>query len=483
MRKIILLSLTAVLVLAAGIAVFLNIYLKSANEHIPAQPGKELPMLTLATARPLLQNPDRGLRMETYITLAPEGAPESYPGSAQDPFEKLLGFIEKYEEESPVLLQLYVYLTRYNEKPLDDTAFDQLQRMLELCRDQNIRVLLRFVYQNESNPDPDWPRVEGHLWQIGAWFRANGQLLEDTLCAVQAGIVGYWGEGHSNVNFAKKYIGPAFDKLIEITPEDVFVQVRQTALYRAVSRGYRDRLGMHDDYIIGEMNGAWSFFTGKNNRATRQLEERFRRTVNDAELPWGVATYYDRPDGYPLDAMEAMPILRQIKQYSLTSLSLEHNYREAGPERVFTMARWRDEYLTSAQLEEAGLPYHPALLDANESISVFEYIQYHLGYLLSVTSFEIIDSQVQFTIQNDGFAAPLNFSSLSLVIDGEEYLIESYDKYALGSMQAVTYTVDLPENYDDSSRVGIKLARRAGSKLCVRFMNDTEFADGTQIMR
>jgi len=457
------------------------------GEELPALPSKAektsvatefpLPMLALDAARPLLRNPDRGLRMETYITLGE--TPESYPGNAEDPYDKLLGFIEKYEEESPTVVQLYVYLTRYNEKPLDGTAFAQLQRMLELCRDNGIRALLRFAYQNESNPDADWPRVKGHLEQLGGWFQDNGPLLEDALCAVQGGMVGYWGEGHSNVNFKDKYIGRAFGLLCRITPADIFVQVRSIDLMNRVPHRYRARLGMHDDYLIGEANGAWSFFLGKNGRGEKRLEERFRRTINDGELPWGVATYYDRADGRPLDSMDAMPILLQLKQYALATLSLEHNYREGG--RVFSMARWGDEALNRAQLDEAGLPYHPGLLDENGAISVFDYIRYHLGYLLSVISFEAGGSSVRFTIQNNGLAAPLNLNALSLVIDGREYPVGSYDKYALGSMQAVAYTVDLPEGAQPHS-IGIKLARRAGSAVCARFANDTAFADGAQMM-
>jgi len=441
-----------------------------------------LPMRTLETARPLLRNPDRGLRMETYITLTPEGAPESYPGNLENPCEKMLGFIEKYEEESPVIVQLYIYLTRFNDKPLNDHAFEQLRQMLELLRDNGIRTLMRFAYQNESNPDPGWPCVEGHLHQISEWFGANDRLIEDTLFAMQGGIVGYWGEGHGSINFEGKFTGPAFDLLCDITPADVFVQLRNIDQMNRVSHRHKDRLGMHDDYIIGERNGAWSFFLGKRNRRTRQLEEHFKHTVNDAEMPWGIATYYDREDGRPLDSLGIVAVLEQVKQYSLTTLSLEHNYRETGPERVFSMACWRNEVLTMAQLETAGLPYHPALFDENGTISAFAYVQYHLGYLLSITSFEVDDEQIRFTIQNNGFAAPLNFNALSLVIDGEEYPVGSYDKYALGSMQAVRYIVDLPEGYDaaQAHSVGVKLARHAGSVLCARFMNDTAFRDGVQ---
>jgi len=435
-----------------------------------------LPMLALEHARPLLRNPDRGLRMESYITL---GVPESYPGSMECPYEKMLGFIGKYEEESPVIVQLYVYLARYNEKPLDAAAFEQLGRMLELLRCNGVRALLRFTYQNESCPDAAWPQVRGHLEQIGEWFRNNSQLIESTLFAMQGGIVGYWGEGHGNRNFSSRHIGRAFGLLCGITPADVFVQVRNIDLMGMVPSEYRGRLGMHDDYMIGEAHGAWNFFLGKSGKTEQGAEAGFWRGANDGEMPWGRATYYDKADGHPLDSMDAIPILQQFKQYSLTSFSLEHNYREAGPDVLYSMARWREESLSRAQLDQAALPYHPSLLDQNGNISTFDYIRYHLGYLLTIASFEISGKQARFTIQNNGFAAPLNFNALSLVIDGEEYLIESYDKYALASMQAAAYTVDLPDAFGS---IGVKLARRAGSPLCARFLNDTQFTGGAQMM-
>ena len=435
-----------------------------------------LPMLTLENARPLLKNPDRGLRMESYITL---GVPESYPGNTEDPYEKMLGFIKKYEPESPTIVQLYVYLRRYNKKPLDEKAFAQLGRMLELLREHNVRALLRFAYQNEQFPGPNYRRIRGHLNQIEQWLRANEQLFDDSICCVQAGIVGLWGEGHNDAKLKKRHFGRIFDHVFRIVPEDMFVQVRTMELSQTIDKRYAPRLAMHDDYIIGEPYGGWSWFSGHKEPS---YEPGFARTINDAELPWGHATYYDREDGHPLDSMDAIPIIKQLLQYSMTTFSLEHNYREKGPEHIFSMARWRDVLFTPAQLDELGFPYLPNLFDEDDTISAFEYIQYHLGYLLSATEFELDEDhrQVRFTIQNNGFAAPLNFNALSMVVDGKEVPVDSYDKFALGSMRAVTFMVDLPEGYDASQRVGIKLARRTGSELTVRFANDTAFEQGTQ---
>lgn len=489
------LSVTAVAAAAAVIAAgFLNSIkqtpayaikelpkLSATCEQAALSENFALPMLSLSdsSAEALLANPDRGLRMETYITLSPDGNPQSYPGNSEDPYEKMLGFIEKYDAEHPTVVQLYVYLSSYTDKPLDGAAFSQLNKMLELLKENNVRALLRFAYQTESRPDPEWFRVKGHLKQIADWFKENGQLAEDSIYAVQAGIVGYWGEGHSNFNFQDRYIGSAYNALFKAVPEDMFIQTRNIDLYNKVSGKFQSRHGAHDDYLIGEVNGPWSYSNGADMSG-----DSFKSSLNDGEMPWGVATYYDRPDGKPMDSIDVMAFFAQLKQYSMTTLSLEHNYRESGEEKIYSMARWKNQELSEQQLLEAGLPYHPSLLDDNGNINAFSYIQYHLGYLLSITSFEIDKAAgtVSFTIQNNGFAAPLNFNALTLVIGGSEYLVDGYNKYDLGSMQAVKYTVKLPDGFDGTEKIGIKISRKAGSNVCARFMNGGEFIDGAQFV-
>jgi hypothetical protein len=457
-----------------------TIAMTSTAQQAPLAIEFALPVHRLATARPMLKNPDRGLRMETYITL---GKPlEAYPQSCECPFEKMLNFIEKYKEESPTIVQLYVYLTNYNEKKLDDLAFIQLEQMLQLLHNNGVRVLLRFTYQNESNPDATWHFVRQHLLQIGRWMKEHHQLVEDSIFAVQAGIVGYWGEAHGNQNFRHQHIGEAFDLLLDIVPQDLYVQVRNIELLTQLSPRHAARVGMHDDYMIGELHGEWNFFLGRDDDAAHAAQAGFWHSINDGEMPWGHATYYDKPGAPPLDSMDALPILRQCLQYSLTTLSLEHNYRESVPGRTFSMYRWRSQQLRAAQLREESLPYHPALLDDQNNINTFEYIRHHLGYLLTITEFVLDGNTLRFTIQNNGFAAPLNFHALSVMIDGEEFAVDSYDRFALASMQAVTYTVQLPQGIAPQS-IGIRLARRMGSPIAARFMNDTEFINGVQIMR
>ena len=404
----------------------------------------------------LLKNPDRGFRTEHYITL---GEPlQSYPGDNCCPFEKLRRIDEKYRADSPVVVQLYVYLPHYRKKPLDALAFSQLERILNLCVELEIQALLRFAYQNEVHcVDPKYRVVKGHLGQLEAWFAANEKLVTKSVTAVQGGLIGLWGEGHSNVKLRPRHFGKIYNRLAKMIPPTVFLQVRTRALADAVDREFLPRLGMHDDYIIGDKNCGWSYYFGHAGTD----DERFTMTLNDAEMPWGRATMMDKPDGEGLYNMPFLPILRQVKQYSLSTFSLEHNYLDFDPGdgEFSSLARWKKQFITIEMCEQEGFPYLPALFNGGR-MTVFDYIKYHLGYLLSVK----VEAD-RFTIKNHGFAPPLN--ARLLVVNGNE--VSNFDPYKLGSMQQVKYSFsDINGGFNAAAACGlpdIKLFSLSGREI------------------
>ena len=73
----------------------------------------------------LRQNPDRGFRLEAYLRLG-SGSAVFHPGFLAGAYlEKQLVF---YREEDCKLVQLYVYLSEYLDRPLDAHAFSQLEK-------------------------------------------------------------------------------------------------------------------------------------------------------------------------------------------------------------------------------------------------------------------------------------------------------------------------------------------------------------------
>lgn len=444
-----------------------------------------VPMMNIDSCEALLSNPDRGLRMEAYITLGE--TPDTYPLSGEDPFVKTQEVIDNYKQDKPTLCQLYVYLSNYRNKDLDDKAFSLLSEILGLFKDNGIRVLLRFAYSTESVKDAPYRVVKRHLEQIDEYFKGNEELINDTLYCLQTGIIGYWGEGHSNKKLKNRYIDDVIGLVCDIAPEGIYTQVRTYDMLCMVEGENKRKVGIHDDYIIGDLSHKWAFLPNTSEEYERTMENA-RFTINDGEMPWGRATMDDLPDGEPLNSLDGKAILKQLSTYSLTSFSLEHNYRENGKEN--SMAKWKNEYLTYSEVLDLGIKANPELFKdskGNEvSLSVYDIIRYHLGYQLLLSNYKEGEGEVSFSVTNYGFAPPLNFNYFALVMKNketgeiEEKEISDYDKNLLLSATSVSYTVELPKEYEC---LGVKMDTFKGRGVNVRFANSTDYIDGVQYFK
>lgn len=433
----------------------------------------------------LLSNPDRGLRMEHYITL---GSPVcSYPLDGIDPFERAQTLIEKYKPDSPTLCQLYVYLSNYRRKSLDTVAFEQLKKIFELYRENNVRLLLRFAYSTGEVTDAPYRTVKRHLAQIKDWFNENRELVSDTLYCMQTGIIGLWGEGHSNKHLKNRHIKKVIRLVREVTPQNIYVQVRTFEMLKKVCDEFEDKTGIHDDYIIGDMNHKWSFIPQSKKENFSETVEHAKFTVNDGEMPWGRATLDDKQGAMSLGSLDGKAILKQLFCFSLTSLSLEHNYREDGNE--YSLAKWKNEYLSYSEAVSLGITVNPNLFKNSKkedtNLSIYDIIRYHLGYQLALTDYELKDGNLKFSIKNYGFAAPLNFNYLAVIFQDEngvlsDFEVKNYDKKQLLSGKSVTYNVTLPPKCEP---VGVQTDTQKGAGVNPRFANSTKFAEGIQYFK
>lgn len=434
----------------------------------------------------LLKNPDRGLRTEHYITL---GTPVcSYPLDGTDPYERAQALIDKYKSDSPTLCQLYVYLSNYRRKSLDDIAFEQLKKIFELYRENNVRLLLRFAYSTENVKDASYRTVKSHLVQIKDWFNENSGLVSDTLYCMQTGIIGLWGEGHSNKHLKNRHIKKVIRLVREVTPQNVYVQVRTFDMLKKVCDEFEDKTGIHDDYIIGNMNHKWSFIPQSQNEDFEYTVEHAKFTVNDGEMPWGRATLDDKQGAMPLDALDGKEVLKQLSTFSLTSFSLEHNYREDDG-KLYSMAKWKNEYLSCDEANSLGITVNPNLFKNSKKkdtkLSIYDIIRYYLGYQLALTDYEFENGNLKFAIKNYGFSAPLNFNYLAVAFNDEngilsEIEVGNYDKRQLLSGESITYSLTVPK---DLEPVGVKMDTQKGAGVNPRFANSTDFSDGIQYFK
>lgn len=434
----------------------------------------------------LLTNPDRGLRMETYITLGKKL--RAYPVENEDPFKRAKDMLTKYKEDSPTLCQLYVYLSDYVRTELDELAFEQLKKMLEWFKGNGIRLLLRFAYSIEGVPDARYKYVKRHLEQINKFFIDNSELINNTLYCLQTGIIGYWGEGHSNKKLKNRYKKKVINNVCSLAPKGIYTQVRTYDMLKHVSAENKAKTGIHDDYIIGDMAHQWSFIPNTKEKEFSATVQHTRLTVNDGEMPWGWATLDDKPGAPSLAGLDGISVLKQLQAYSMTSFSLEHNYREDGCN--YSMTKWKTQCLSYDEVERLGITVNPCLFkdrDGNDvKLSIYDIIRYHLGYQLVISDFCENNGKVTFRLTNYGFAPPLNFNYLAVVaknIATDEIVekeITDYDRAMHQPGTSIMYKATIPDGY---MSLGIKADTLKNRGINPKFANSTPFVDGVQYFK
>ncbi|HOO26742.1 MAG TPA: DUF4832 domain-containing protein, partial [Clostridiales bacterium] len=259
--------------------------------------------------------------------------------------------------------------------------------------------------------------------------------------------------------------------------------IRYITLADKVSEKYQKRLAMHHDYIIGDLKHEWGYVLPKERE--EGLLKYFSTTTNDGELPWGRAYMNDNPKLEPLNDMPADKLLPEIARYHLSTLSLEHSYREdEGANRPYTLERWREVYLSEDEVKKLGLPYNPNLFKNSSGekakVSAFEYLQHHLGYNLVLSNAKTTEEGFSFTITNYGIAAPNNFNSLTVKVGEEVVETADFDKAALQPGKSIKISIKGITDEEASRGVYVKLATIKGGNVNPRFANDTEFTEGFQ---
>lgn len=419
----------------------------------------------------LRTNPDRGFRMEVYMMLGSHHA--VFGGEDKDALDYLREQREFYGDDTFHLAQVYVYLTEYCGRELDEKAFGQLEEYLTELKNMGMRAVLRFAYEREMDrkEGPKNNMLIKHTKQIKEWLGEHRELVSETVAVIQAGMAGAWGEWHSSKHrhSPKKTLRAIFD----MVPDYLTLQVRTETLMRTDKALFADRrLGHHDDFLVGEFF-KWSYMESKPDSGKyKEIIEKAAHTYNDGEMPWGRDKTYNK--GY----IHGEKMLFMCNEQSLSTLSLTHNYKEAGG--PYNMERWRGEYITPAELDEMGCSYNPNYFrdrDGNEFVrSTFDFLADHLGYQLCAEDFSLTGDFAAVTLKNYGFALPYHLDTLVLVTDKGEIKAENYSPEKLLSGTANTFTFGtLPEG---SKVLGIKLCESRCPSLCAALANDLDFKDG-----
>lgn len=390
----------------------------------------------------LLSNPDRGFRGEMYITLGRGG--EAYPESKSDPYEQINKELS-YEGTSTQIIQTYVYLIEFYNSDLPDSALEEMTKFFMAIKATGAKMLLRFAYEYTDTSDigPTTKQIVRHCQQLKVWFEKNETLAYQSIYAVQFGLIGLWGEGHGSVfKHSETKLLNAFNDMV---PSKLPVMVRYPRFVKKAPKEMEHRLSIHDDFLVG-VDHPWGITVPFDDPDYPKLLNLARHQITDGEMPWG----RDKT----VDTIDNVLFLRQVVSYGLTSLSIMHNYMEE-PENYKNFELWQSKnvFLTESELIEYKIPYNPKMLDGGK-ISVFDYLNYHLGYQIGLSNFSLQNGKLQFLVNNFGIACPKGYV-MQVVVDG--IVVDSISANDMQLYQFGQYEYSLENSGANSnSKIGIK---------------------------
>lgn len=401
----------------------------------------------------MYKNPDRGFRGELKITL---GTMEEYPNTESTAYDMLKTHYEKYREEEIQYYQLYVYLTRYSRKDIDEKALLQLTEYMQRIKELNIRVLLRFAYKTElASQTPSTLHSVQNMKTLKKWFEKNKDLVNSTVYAMQLGMIGLWGEGHSNVRpiNKRKIVKHAF----EMIPDGMTLTMRHPKYISLVPEEYENRASLHDDFLIGKEH-PWGMIPF-NHIQWNALINKCKHSFTDGEMPWGRDT--------TVPVINHIDFLCQCRDYGLSTLSIEHNYKEDG--NAYHLMKWKDIFVTENELIENKLPYFPASLK-NGKISVFDYLNAHLGFVPCLSNLKTDGKKTEFDIYNFGMGSPVDYRIVLKSNDKKFTICED--------MSNICQFTRMHFETEFKNSLEIRIERKNAPWLTYRLANNIEYKNG-----
>ncbi|MDR1135806.1 MAG: DUF4832 domain-containing protein [Clostridiales Family XIII bacterium] len=244
----------------------------------------------------VIANPARGYfeNFTGFDYIYPQYFDEEYAEQLTDPAYDswrfgggYLELLRSLREDGITTLDANIYINEYiNSSELPQPFLFELSRALLVVREAKMKIILRIVYADDWTPMLVEENYLRHIEQIGEVITENADIVE-ALCA---GILGPWGEWHSDDDYVmsdnKSYRredrpeyengAPTTDidspeqgaqryrlikRLLEHTPDTISILIRYAeflmeieALAKnpppgttALTQAQLDRLGMHDD--------------------------------------------------------------------------------------------------------------------------------------------------------------------------------------------------------------------------------------------
>ena len=380
-----------------------------------------------------IKNPDQGFYNPIIVTLTPSSI--SYGKSNPDQIYHLRCDISQFSK----------IVNGETDKELTNITLIKLEEFLSKIKSENKNAVIRFSYDKgyngNKNYEPSMEMIEIHIKQLSSVLNK----FYHTLTAIEAGMLGPWGEMHTSdisteANKAKvfKYwlLNTKNIPILARTPKAIFyyfgknLEQMEKLEIKEGDEGYN--LGVFNDcYLSSDTDvGTYSY-----NR-TREVNWLSKQNEH---LPYGGETCkVDRIS----DLDKAIP---EMYKLGLSYLNIEYNNN--------VISKWKNLTYDSS-LGKDSIFY---------GISGFDYIKVHMEYRLVLRSFNIIYKkgdkfELNINIDNVGFGnliKPKNIDIIFTDLSNNIFSTMNYGKYSGEKVIRINGTL-FPKSHEDY-KVFIKL--------------------------
>ena len=345
----------------------------------PLDPPQGLQQLDYAESVEKIDNPDQGFYRPIFVRMTDDGA----------------SFNKNIVNDSTQLYHLRVDISAFSaavngaaDKQISAAALDGLRELLSYIKSRDKNVIVRFAYApsfgSDKDKEPDMQMILKHIEQVCAVFDG----YENTITAIEVGLIGPWGEMHSSAIANAEHITPITDAFLTHannipvlvrTPKMIYdylgITASQADGYTVSESDKAYRLGLFNDGYLGSDSDLGTY-------TDRARDIKFLSGQTD-HLPFGGEVVI--PDSKLHDIETCTPEMFDI---NLSYLNIEWNNQ--------VIDKWKNSKYT----KKCGSD------NVYYGQSAFRYIENHLGYRFVLCQSQLVSDDglyIELQLKNVGF--------------------------------------------------------------------------------
>ena len=313
------------------------------------------------------------------------------------------------------------------DKPLTEAALAGFEGVLSTLNEKEKSAIVRFAYDEgyggKKDCEPEFNVLLNHIAQ----FAKIVNKYPLTVTAVEAGLVGPWGEMHSSKIANKEHLTPIIEKLLtEVETAPVLVRTPKMiydylgisandALSYEIKEGDKAyRLGLFNDGYLGSDSDLGTY-------SNRERDVEFLSAQNN-HLPYGGEVVI--PDSPLHDIENCTP---EMFKLSLSYLNVEWNNN--------VIDKWKKSTYTKKCGDDS----------AYYGKTAFEYIENRMGYRFVVADFTFDNPDVinfELKIKNLGFGNLNRTKKCKLLFVQEGMVVAQKQVEDFTGKEDISYTFD-----------------------------------------